>query len=102
MMICTCLAVLCAHGAWGTGSESTDALAALTASVQALTSDVEVLRAELTSTNNDVDQLQSAVFGEDNAKGSGFEARQGQGFSRLYETPEILGAGDSHVLRMRR
>jgi hypothetical protein len=37
-----------------------------------------------------------------NARGSGFEPRQGQGFSSSYETPELLGAGDSHVLRMRR
>jgi hypothetical protein len=27
---------------------------------------------------------------------------RGQGFSSSYETPELLGAGDSHVLRMRR
>jgi hypothetical protein len=35
-------------------------------------------------------------------KGSGFEPRQGQGFSSSYETPKIPGAGDSHVFRMRR
>jgi hypothetical protein len=38
---------------------------------------------------------------DSNAKGTGFETRQGQGFSSSYEMPEILGAGDSHVLRMR-
>jgi hypothetical protein len=44
----------------------------------------------------------SGSASDSNAKGSGFEPRQGQGFLSLYETPELLGAGDSHVLRMRR
>jgi hypothetical protein len=39
---------------------------------------------------------------DSNAKGTGFETRQGQGFSSSYETPEILGAGDSNVLQLRR
>jgi hypothetical protein len=39
---------------------------------------------------------------DSNARGSGFQPRQGQGFSSSYETPKLLGAGDSHVLRMRR
>jgi hypothetical protein len=39
---------------------------------------------------------------DSSAKGSGFAARQGQEFSSLYEMPELLRAGDSHVLRMRR
>jgi hypothetical protein len=47
-------------------------------------------------------QWRSDSASDSNAKGSGFESRQGQGFSSSYETPEILGAGDSHVLRMRR
>jgi hypothetical protein len=47
-------------------------------------------------------QWRSGNVSHSNAKGSGFEPRQGQGFSSSYETPEILGAGDSHVLRMRR
>jgi hypothetical protein len=42
-----------------------------------------------------------AQWSDSNAKGSGFGACQGQEFSRSYETPELLGAGDSHVLRMR-
>jgi hypothetical protein len=36
------------------------------------------------------------------SRSSGFEPRQGQGFSSSYETPKLLGAGDFHVLRMRR
>jgi hypothetical protein len=37
-----------------------------------------------------------------NARDLGFEPRQGQGFSSPYEMPELLGAGDSQVLWMRR
>jgi hypothetical protein len=33
----------------------------------------------------------SGSASDSNAKGSGFEPRQGQGFSSSYETPEILG-----------
>jgi hypothetical protein len=47
-------------------------------------------------------QWRSGSASDSNAKGSGFEPRQGKGFSSSYETPEILGAGDFHVLRMRR
>jgi hypothetical protein len=47
-------------------------------------------------------QWRSGSASDSNAKGSGFEPRKGQGFSSSYEMPEILGAGDSHVLRMRR
>jgi hypothetical protein len=47
-------------------------------------------------------QWRSGSASDSNVKGSGFELRQGQGFLSSYETPEILGAGDSHVLRMRR
>jgi hypothetical protein len=46
-------------------------------------------------------QWRSGSASDSNAKGSGFEARQGQGFSSSYETPELLGAGDSHVHWMR-
>jgi hypothetical protein len=38
-------------------------------------------------------------------RGSGFESRQGQGFSLSYEVPNyyrLLGAGASYVFRMRR
>jgi hypothetical protein len=35
-----------------------------------------------------------------NTRGSGFGPRQRQGFSSSYETPELLGAGNSHVLWM--
>jgi hypothetical protein len=41
-------------------------------------------------------QWPSGTTSVSNAKGSGFEPRQGQGFSSSYETPELLGAGDSH------
>jgi hypothetical protein len=47
-------------------------------------------------------QWRSGSASDSNTKGLGFEPRQGQGFSSSYVTPEILGAGDSHVLRMRR
>jgi hypothetical protein len=47
-------------------------------------------------------QWRSGSASDCNAKGSGLAARQGQEFSSSYETPELLGAGDSHVLRMRR
>jgi hypothetical protein len=47
-------------------------------------------------------QWRSGSASDRNAKGSEFEPRQGQGFSSSYETPELLGAGDSHILWMRR
>jgi hypothetical protein len=47
-------------------------------------------------------QWRSGSASVSNVRGLGFEARQGQGFSSSYETPELLGAGDSHILRMRR
>jgi hypothetical protein len=47
-------------------------------------------------------QWRSGSVSVSNARGSGFEPRQEKGFSSSYETPELLGAGDSHVLRMRR
>jgi hypothetical protein len=47
-------------------------------------------------------QWRSGSASVSNARSSGYEPRQGQEFSSSYETPELLGAGDSHVLRMRR
>jgi hypothetical protein len=47
-------------------------------------------------------QWHSGSASVSNARGLGFKPRQGQRFSNSYETPELLGAGDSHVLRMRR